>query len=125
MKLQEFTGPGERPVEESDNAISAFFEIARQYPTRNALAYREGDQFVDMTTTELANEVRALAKGFIGLGVQPGSRILVHCRTRIEFTFLDFAIWAAGCVTVPIYDTSSTEQIEWIASNSGGCNDDF
>lgn len=118
VELQEFTGPGERPVDAADNAIASFFAIAEEQPNRVALAYREGDQFVDMSVGKLAEEVRSLAKGIIGLGIQPGSRILLHCRTRVEFTFLDFAIWAAGCVTVPIYDTSSTEQIEWIASNS-------
>ncbi len=116
--VQEFTGPGERSIDPDDNAIAAFFAIAKDHPSRTALAYREGDAFVDMPVGKLAEEVRAIAKGFIGLGIEPGSRILIHCRTRIEFTFIDFAIWAAGCVTVPIYDTSSTEQIEWIASNS-------
>lgn len=119
-KLQEFTGPGERTIDADDNAIASFFAIAEEHPSRTALAHRVGDAFVDVPVSELAHEVRALAKGFIGLGIEPGSRILLHCRTRIEFTFIDFAVWAAGCVTVPIYDTSSTEQIEWIASNSGG-----
>ncbi len=117
--MQEFTGPGERSVDPEDNAIAAFFAIAKEHPSRTALAYREGDRFVDMPVSKLAEEVRSIAKGFIGLGIEPGSRILIHCRTRIEFTYIDFAIWAAGCITVPIYDTSSTEQIEWIASNSG------
>ena len=53
--------------------------------------------------------------GLLALGIQKGDRVALFCSTRYEFTLLDYAIWAAGAVTVTIYDTASAEQVEWIA----------
>ena len=61
----------------------------------------------------------ALAKGLIAAGVKPGDRVALMSRTRYEWTLIDYAIWTAGAVTVPIYETSSAEQVEWILSDSG------
>ena len=65
------------------------------------------------------DEVTALAKGLIAAGVEPGDRIGLMSRTRYEWTLIDYAIWAAGAVTVPVYETSSAEQVEWILGDSG------
>ncbi|WP_416974298.1 AMP-dependent synthetase/ligase [Streptomyces sp. 4F14] len=72
-----------------------------------------------ITAAEFAAEVTAVAKGLIAAGVDPGGRVAVMSRTRYEWTVLDFAIWAAGGVTVPVYATSSAEQVEWIVRDSG------
>ncbi|NLT53676.1 MAG: long-chain fatty acid--CoA ligase, partial [Actinomycetales bacterium] len=64
-------------------------------------------------------EVAALAKGMIAAGVSPGDRVGLMARTCYEWTLTDFAIWAAGAVTVPIYETSSAEQVSWILGDSG------
>ncbi len=117
--VQEYTSPGEVKVAPDENLTDSLWENARAYPTRPALSYRSGDQFVDVSTKQMAETVTRLAAGLIALGIEPGSKICVMSQTRIEWTYLDFAIWAAGCVTVPIYETSSAEQVEWIASNSG------
>ncbi len=61
----------------------------------------------------------ALAKGLIAAGIQAGDRVALMSKTRYEWTLIDYAIWAAGAVTVPIYETSSTEQVNWILSDSG------
>ena len=58
--------------------------------------------------------MRELAAGLISLGIEPGSRVCLFMPARIEFTYLDYAIWAAGCATVTIYETSSADQVEWI-----------
>ena len=65
------------------------------------------------------SDVTALAKGFIATGIAAGDRVALMSRTRYEWTAIDYAIWAAGATTVPIYETSSTEQVEWILTDSG------
>ena len=70
----------------------------------------------DVTAVAFRDEVIPLAKGLIAAGIQPGDRVAIMSRTRYEWTLLDYAIWTAGAVTVPIYETSSAEQVEWILS---------
>ncbi len=72
-----------------------------------------------MTHRAFLDEVRAVAKGLAARGVQPGDRVGIMSRTRYEWTLVDYALWYAGAVPVPIYETSSEEQIEWILSDSG------
>ena len=60
-----------------------------------------------------------MAKGLIAAGVQAGDRVGLMAKTRYEWTLVDFAIWTAGAVTVPIYETSSAEQVQWILGDSG------
>jgi long-chain acyl-CoA synthetase len=62
--------------------------------------------------------VRALAKGLIAAGISPGDRVAIMSRTRYEWTLFDYAAWSTGAVVVPIYETSSAEQAEWILSDS-------
>ena len=75
--------------------------------------------WVPLTHSEFADKVQALAKGFIASGVRPGDRVGIMSRTRFEWTLTDFALWCAGAVPVPVYETSSPEQISWILSDSG------
>ncbi|MBO4257025.1 AMP-dependent synthetase/ligase [Streptomyces griseorubiginosus] len=72
-----------------------------------------------VTAAAFAREVSAVAKGLIAAGLEPGGRVAVMSRTRYEWTVLDFAVWAAGGQTVPVYATSSAEQVEWIVRDSG------
>lgn len=72
-----------------------------------------------VTAAAFAHDVTAVAKGLIAAGLEPGGRVALMSRTRYEWTVLDFAIWAAGGQSVPIYATSSAEQIEWIVRDSG------
>ena len=117
--MQEYTSPGEVTIDATSNLTTALFEHARTAPQRPALSHRVGAEFVDWTTRQFADEVTALARGFVGLGIEPGSKICIMSPTRLEWTLLDYAIWAAGCASVPIYETSSAEQVEWIVSDSG------
>jgi long-chain acyl-CoA synthetase len=73
----------------------------------------------DVTARQFRDEVAALAKGLLAAGIEPGDRVALMSRTRYEWTVLDYAIWTAGAVTVPVYETSSPEQVEWILTDSG------
>ena len=75
--------------------------------------------WVDVTAENYLAEVRALAKGFIAAGIEPGQRIGIMSHTRYEWALCDFALWFAGAVSVPIYESSAPSQIEWILGDSG------
>ncbi len=77
------------------------------------------DKWADVTARQFGDEIRALAKGLMAAGVQPGDRVGLMSRTTYEWTLIDYAIWTIGAVTVPVYETSSAEQVEWILSDSG------
>src|SRR3712207_8136537 len=79
---------------------------------------REG-QWRDVTWQQFGEEVRGVAKGLIASGVAAGDRVALQAKTRYEWTVLDYAIWTAGAVVVPVYETSSPDQIAWILSDSG------
>ncbi|MBD8060475.1 AMP-binding protein [Cellulomonas sp. JH27-2] len=78
-----------------------------------------GDDWVPVTVTQFVDQVTAVAKGLVARGIAPGDRVGIMSRTRFEWTVLDFAIWAAGAVGVPIYETDSSEQVRWIGSDTG------
>ena len=73
----------------------------------------------DVTSAAFLAEVTRLAKGLVAAGVRPGDRVGLMSKTRYEWTLTDFAIWFTGAVTVPVYETSSAEQVSWILSDSG------
>ncbi|NEB00134.1 AMP-dependent synthetase/ligase [Streptomyces sp. SID13726] len=96
------------------------FDNARIAPADRVLSRRTVDgSWVDVTAAQFAEEVLAVAKGLIAEGLVAGDRLAVMARTVYEWTLLDFAAWAAGLVTVPIYPTSSVFQARWILQNSG------
>jgi long-chain acyl-CoA synthetase len=96
------------------------FENARQAPHEPVLARKEPDgSWRDVTAAEFAREVLAVAKGLIAEGLREGDRLAIMARTTYEWTLLDFAGWAAGLVTVPVYPTSSAHQARWILHDSG------
>ena len=88
-------------------------------PDAVAFSRREGDQWVDISNERFLREVRALAKGLMNAGIGVGDRVAIMSKTRYEWTLADFAVWTAGAVAVPIYETSSPEQVHWILSDSG------
>ncbi|MEU6681114.1 AMP-binding protein [Streptomyces sp. NPDC046925] len=96
------------------------FDNAREAPAEAVLS-RKGDdgRWRDVTAAEFAGEVLAVAKGLIAEGLAPGDRLAIMARTTYEWTLLDFAGWAAGLVTVPVYPTSSAYQTRWILQDSG------
>ncbi len=116
--MQEYTSPGEVAIDPSDNMTRAVFAAAERKPDAPAVAHRVGDRFVEWSNRQFADEILAVAKGLIAKGIQPGDKVCIYSATRIEWTVFDMAIWTAGAVTVPIYETSSAEQVEWIVSDS-------
>jgi long-chain acyl-CoA synthetase len=117
--VREYTQPGEVTISPTDNVVTALMDRARRQPEAKALAYRKGDTFVDLTVSEVAERVRDVAAGLMASGVEPGDRVALFSKTRLEFTVSDLAILAAGAVTVPIYETSSPAQVQWVVGNSG------
>ncbi len=87
-------------------------------PHRPTVAVRSGDGFVERTAATFAADVESLARGLVGAGIARGDRIAVHSATCLEFTLLDYAAWLVGAVVVPLYETSSAEQVAWILSDS-------
>jgi long-chain acyl-CoA synthetase len=129
--MREYSSPAVVEIPASARLTDTVFERAEHDPglvvlrRKTGLAYsrsRHGDggtAWQDVTASEFRDEVAALAKGFIAAGIGEGDRVGLLSRTRYEWTVVDYALWAAGAVTVPIYETSSAEQVEWILSDSG------
>ncbi|MFE9018961.1 AMP-dependent synthetase/ligase [Streptomyces sp. NPDC007808] len=92
---------------------------ATEAPDAVVLRRRQGATWQPVTADAFAREVTAVAKGLIAAGLEPGGRVAVMSRTRYEWTVLDFAVWAAGGQSVPVYATSSADQVEWIVRDSG------
>ncbi|WP_432064553.1 AMP-dependent synthetase/ligase [Streptomyces sp. C10-9-1] len=96
------------------------FDNEREAPREAVLARKDAHgTWQDVSAAAFAAEVRAVAKGLIAMGLKPGDRLAIMARTTYEWTLLDFAGWAAGLVTVPIYPTSSAFQTRWILQDSG------
>ncbi|MFI8813758.1 MULTISPECIES: AMP-dependent synthetase/ligase [unclassified Streptomyces] len=96
------------------------FDNAREAPSEAVLSRKQQDgSWRDVSAAEFAAEVLAVAKGLMAEGLRAGDRIAIMSRTTYEWTLLDFAAWAAGLVTVPIYPTSSAFQARWILQDSG------
>ncbi|HEU5028372.1 MAG TPA: long-chain fatty acid--CoA ligase [Spirillospora sp.] len=117
--MREFSVPPMVEVPDSANLTDAPFTRAAEEPGAIVLRRRTGTAWSAVTAVEFAAEAAAVAKGLVAAGVEPGDRVGLLSRTRYEWTLLDYAIWTAGAVAVPIYETSSAEQIEWIAGDSG------
>ena len=116
--LTEFTLPPVVPTPASGSLVDHIIENAEKRPDHPALSVPRGEAWVDITSREFLDEVKAVAKGIIANGVEAGERIGVMSRTRYEWTLVDYAIWYAGAVSVPVYETSSAEQIQWMLSDS-------
>lgn len=117
--MNEVTIPALVPAATAGNLTNLIAERAWFEPERIMLSRPLGEGWQPVTARELEAEVRAVAKGLIAAGIQIGDRVAIMARTRYEWTILDFAIWFAGGCVVPIFDTSSPEQVEWILSDSG------
>ncbi|MBW8480868.1 AMP-dependent synthetase/ligase [Actinomadura parmotrematis] len=117
--MREFSVPAMVEVPGTANLTDAPFARAADDPGRIVLRRKNGDAWSAVTAREFAAEVRAVAKGLLASGVEAGDRVALMSRTRFEWTVLDYAIWTAGAVAVPIYETSSAEQVQWIVGDSG------
>ena len=117
--MNEVTIPPLVPAATEGNLTNLIAERAWFEPERITMSRPLGDGWQPLTAREVESDVRAAAKGLIAAGVHAGDRVAIMARTRYEWTILDFASWFAGAVVVPIYETSSAEQVDWILNDSG------
>ncbi|WP_340538636.1 AMP-dependent synthetase/ligase [Nocardioides sp. GXZ039] len=121
--MREFSTPLTVDLPTSGNLTDDVVRNAAEAPDVAVLSRRVGSgedaRWEDVTAAQFLAEVVAVAKGLVAAGIEPGDRVAILSRTRYEWTLVDYAIWFAGAVTVPIYETSSAEQIEWILRDSG------
>jgi long-chain acyl-CoA synthetase len=88
------------------------------YADSVAFSIRDHGTWSDITAAQFLAQVRAVAKGLVAAGLEAGDRVALLSKTRYEWTLVDYAVWFAGGVTVPVYETSSAEQVEWILADS-------
>ena len=117
--MNEISTPAIIETATAGNLTNLVAERAWFEPERITMSRPLGDGWQSLTAREVEQEIRATAKGLIAAGIQIGDRVAIMARTRYEWTVLDFAIWYAGGCVVPIYETSSAEQVDWILNDSG------
>ncbi|MFE0513810.1 AMP-dependent synthetase/ligase [Streptomyces sp. NPDC058964] len=117
--VREARSPALAPGTTTGSTADLPFTNAAEAPDAVVLRRRENGTWHPVTAAAFARDVTDAARGLIAAGLEPGGRVAVMSRTRYEWTVLDFAVWAAGGQTVPVYATSSAEQVEWIVRDSG------
>ncbi|HUK68983.1 MAG TPA: AMP-dependent synthetase/ligase [Streptosporangiaceae bacterium] len=117
--MREYSTPTLVEIPGSANLTDIVFKRAADAPGMVVLRRKAGGGWRDVTAGEFHRDVVATAKGLVAAGIEPGDRVGLMSRTRYEWTQIDYAILAAGAVCVPIYETSSAEQVAWILSDSG------
>ncbi|MFF2039208.1 AMP-dependent synthetase/ligase [Kitasatospora sp. NPDC058170] len=117
--MLDFSLPALYQVPSGGNLSDLVHQNAERHPDVVVVSRKVDGQWQELTAAQFLVEVHAAAKGLIAAGIEPGDRVGIMSRTRYEWTLLDFAIWSAGAITVPVYETSSPEQVEWILGDSG------
>ncbi|MEW2551110.1 AMP-dependent synthetase/ligase [Streptomyces zhihengii] len=113
--MREFTVPPLATAPQVGGLADSVFDHALDDPDRVALARKDAEgRWQDVTSAGFRDEVLALAKGLLAQGVRFGDRVALMCRTRYEWTLFDFALWTVGAQSVPVYPTSSAEQVYWM-----------
>ncbi|WP_096288636.1 AMP-dependent synthetase/ligase [Mycobacterium ahvazicum] len=116
--MREYSVPARFSVGEHDNIAAMVFEHERDDPSLVIYQRQIDGVWTDVTCAEAAQQIRSAALGLISLGVEPGDRVSIFSATRYEWAILDLAILSIGAVTVPIYETSSAEQVRWVLKDS-------
>lgn len=116
--MQSIETPLAVPARPDDNVTDLLRQRVIESPDAPLFALPEGEGWRDVTAAQFEEEVKAVAKGFIAAGIQPGEKVGFICKTKYEWTLVDFALWYAGAVMVPIYETSAPAQIQWILEDS-------
>jgi long-chain acyl-CoA synthetase len=114
----EFSAPPTYQVPAEGNLTDDLIDNAREHPRAVAISRRTGSDWEDLTTEEFLADVRSIAKGLLASNIVPGDRVVLLSRTRYEWTLVDYAVWYVGAITVPVYETSSVEQVAWIVADS-------
>ncbi|WP_333619213.1 AMP-dependent synthetase/ligase [Dietzia sp.] len=116
--MREYSVPGDVEVPKDWSCVQAVYDIVEENPKHEMFLRENGSGWTPVSASEFAAEVREVARGIVALGIEQGDRVAIISSTRYEWCLVDFAIWAAGAVSVPIYDSSSAAQIEWILTDS-------
>jgi long-chain acyl-CoA synthetase len=117
--VREYSIPALADIPANCNLADMVTRRAGEQPQAVTLRRKgQGGRWEDVTASQFRDEVSALAKGLIAAGIGVGDRVALMSRTRYEWTLIDYAVWTAGAVVVPIYETSSAEQAEWILADS-------
>ena len=114
-----FEVPAIVPADPEGNISDLLRERVRATPNLALFSVPDGAGWRNISATDFETAVIALAKGFIAAGIEPGDKVGFIARTTYEWTLVDFALFYAGAVMVPIYETSSPAQIQWIMEDSG------
>ncbi len=118
--MKEYDVPAIVAADAQANATDLLVERVKATPDCVLFAVPTDDGgWKDVTAAEFLRQVTALAKGLVAAGIEPGDKIGMMCKTRYEWTLIDFATWFAGAVLVPIYETSAPSQILWELADSG------
>jgi long-chain acyl-CoA synthetase len=117
--VREFSVPATTEVGPNEALTDMLATNVAEFGDEVGLRRRRDGQWQDVTWKQFGEEVRGVAKGLIAAGVAAGDRVALQAKTRYEWTVLDYAIWTAGAVVVPVYETSSPDQVAWILSDSG------
>lgn len=113
--MREFTNPPLASAPPVGGLADVVFDHAQEDPLHIALGRKdEQGQWRDVTSAEFRDEVLALAKGLLAQGIRFGDRVAIMCPTRYEWTLFDYALWTIGAQVVPVYPTSSAEQVFWM-----------
>ncbi len=115
----QFDSPALVPADPEANATDLLVDRVAASPDAVLFSLPNGDSWSPVTTREFYDQVVALAKGFVAAGIEPGDKVGLMCKTRYEWTLIDFAMWFAGGVLVPVYETSSPSQVKWNLGDSG------
>lgn len=115
----QFDLPPVVPADPSANTSDLLADRVAATPDRPLFAVPDGAGWRDVSARDFEQQVIALAKGFVAAGIQPGEKVAFIARTTYDWTLVDFALFYAGAVMVPVYETSSPSQISWILSDSG------
>lgn len=117
--MKSYDAPAIIVSDNSENITDLLVQRAAKTPTLELYGVAQPDEtWKPVTAAEFLADVESIAKGLIAAGIQPGQAVAIMSRTRYEWSLVDFAIWFAGAVTVPIYETSAPSQMEWILSDS-------
>lgn len=117
--MREYSTELDYSVGEFETCVTAMMEMAADDPKNLMFTRPVNFEWVEVSSEEFVTEVIDVAKGLIANGVEKGDRVALLSETRYEWTLLNYAIWAAGATLVPIYGSSSSDQIRWIIENSG------
>ena len=116
--MREFSVPASFEVEEHDSIVGSVYAHERDDPDHVIFQRLVDGDWKDVTAAQAAEQIRSLALGLIAEGVAPGDRVALFSATRYEWPIIDFAILSVGALTVPIYETSSVEQVRHVLSDS-------